>query len=75
MYQTIFFERTICHLLDWGALYEHHTNFIMQTLFKMGIMGKIENVLQSFYDYFFHRPERTQEFVELANVVETKGNY
>jgi hypothetical protein len=36
-----------------GALYEHHTNLIEQTLFKMGIMGKIENVLQGFYDYFF----------------------
>jgi hypothetical protein len=46
---------------------------VMQTLFKMGIMGKIENVLQSFYDYFFHCPKRTQEFVELANMVETKG--
>jgi hypothetical protein len=42
--------------IDWGALYEHHTNLVVQTLFKMGIIGKIENVLQSFYDYFFHHP-------------------
>jgi hypothetical protein len=52
VYQTIFFERTKCHLLDWGALYEHCTVLAMQNLFKMGIMGNIENVLQIFYDYF-----------------------
>jgi hypothetical protein len=51
------------------------TPIVVQTLFIMGIMGKIENVLQSFYDYFFHRPKRTQEFVELANMVETKGDH
>jgi hypothetical protein len=73
VYQTIFFEITKCHLLDWGALYEHCTNLVVQNLFKMGITCKIENVLQSFYDYFFHHPKRTQKFIELANMVETKG--
>ncbi len=75
MYQTIFFERTKCDLPNWGALYEHHTNLVVQTLFKMGIIGKIENVSQGFYDYFFHNPKRTQEFVDLANMVETKGGH
>ncbi len=53
----------------------HHNNLALQTFSKMAIMGKIENVLQSFYDYFFHRPKRTQEFLELANMVETKGGH
>ncbi len=36
-------------------------------------MGKIENVLQSLYAYISHSPKRIQKFVELANVVETRG--
>ncbi len=40
-------------------------NLVMQILFKIGIMGKIENVLQSFYNYFFHNPKRTQELLNL----------
>jgi hypothetical protein len=73
VYQTILFERTKCHLLDWGALYEHHTNLVVQNLFKMGIMGKIENVLQNFYDCFFIILKEQIFFVKLANMVETKG--
>jgi len=53
VYQTIFFERTKCDLPNCGALYEHHTNLVVQTLSKMGIMGKIKNVSQGFYDFFF----------------------
>jgi len=75
VYLTIFFENNKMSPSYWGALYEHHTNLVVQTLFKMGIIGKIENVLQSFYDYFFHHPKRTQEFVKLANMVETKGGH
>ncbi len=40
MYQTILFERTKCHRPNWGAMYEHHINLVVQILFKMGIMGK-----------------------------------
>jgi len=53
VYQTIFFERTKCDLPNCGALYERHTNLVVQTLSKMGIMGKIGNVSQGFYDFFF----------------------
>jgi hypothetical protein len=53
VYPTIFFERTKCDLLNWDAFYEHHTNLVVQTLSKMGIMGKIENVSQGFYDFFY----------------------
>jgi hypothetical protein len=31
----------------------HHTNLALQPLSKMGIMGKIEDVLQSLYNFFF----------------------
>jgi hypothetical protein len=30
---------------------------------------------KAFYDYFFHNPKRTQEFVDLANMVETMGGH
>jgi hypothetical protein len=53
VYQTIFFERTKCDLPNCGALYEHHTNLVVQTFSNMGIMGKIENVWQGFYEFFF----------------------
>ncbi len=41
----------------------------------MGITDKIENVSQGFYDYFFHNPKKTQEFVDLTNMVETMGGH
>ncbi len=48
-----FLKKKKCGLPNCGALYEHHTNLVVQTLSKMGIMGKIENVSQGFYVFFF----------------------
>ncbi len=39
----------------------------------MGIMRKIEDVLQSLYTCFFHNPKKTKEFVDLVAIVETRG--
>jgi hypothetical protein len=39
----------------------------------MGIVGKIENVLQSLYGYCSHSPKETQEFADLVDIVETRG--
>jgi hypothetical protein len=39
----------------------------------MGIARKIENMLQSLYAYCSHSPKKTQEFVDLVDIVETKG--
>jgi hypothetical protein len=47
----------------------HHTNLVIQTVFKLSIVKKIENVLQSLYAYFFRSPKRTQEFVDLVDIV------
>jgi len=51
----------------------HGTNLAVQTLFKMGIVRKIEDVLQSLYTYFSHSPKKTQKFVDLVDIVETWG--
>ncbi len=53
----------------------HRINLIVQTLFKMGIVRKIEDVMQSLYAYFFHNPNRTQKFVDLAHIVEIGGQW
>jgi len=45
----------------------------MQSLSKLTIVGKIEDVLQSLYVQTSHNLKRTQEFVEPLNIVETKG--
>lgn len=50
----------------------HHTNLVVQTFFKLGIVGKIEDVLKWLYAFFFHNPKIIQEYVELINIVETK---
>ncbi len=41
------------------------------TLSKMGIVGKIEKTLQSWYDYFSHGLKRIQEFLELVDIQKT----
>ncbi len=52
----------------------HHINLVVQTLSKMGIVRKIEDVMQSLYAYFLHNPKITQKFVDLAHIVEIKVN-
>jgi len=34
----------------------------------MDIVGKIEKILQSWYDYFSHGLKRIQEFLELVDI-------
>jgi len=51
----------------------HWANLSMQSLSKLIIVGKIEDVLQSLYVQFSHNLKRTQEFVELVDIVETNG--
>jgi hypothetical protein len=53
----------------------HCTNMVVQTFYKLGIMWKIEDVLQSLYVYFSHSLKRFHEFVELANIGETWGHH
>ncbi len=51
----------------------HHTNLVIQTIFKLGVMEKVEYVLQNLYVYFSHNPQKTQKFIELIGIVEMKG--
>jgi hypothetical protein len=50
----------------------HCTNLVVQTFFKLGIVGKIEDVLKWLYAFFFQNPKIIHEYVELINIVETK---
>jgi hypothetical protein len=50
----------------------HHTNLVVQTLFELSIVGKIEDVLKWLYAFFFHNQKIIHEYVELINIVETK---
>lgn len=47
----------------------HQTNLVVQFLKKLGIVGKIEDVINPF---FFHNPKVIHKYVELINIVETK---
>jgi hypothetical protein len=69
-----FVEKGKCaiHDLDVHCM-THHTNLIVQILSKMGIVRKIDDVLQSFYACFSHSPKKTQKFVDLVNIVEIGG--
>jgi hypothetical protein len=39
----------------------------------MGIVRKIEDLLQSLYAYFSHSLKKTQKFFDLVNIVEIGG--
>jgi hypothetical protein len=62
---TIFFINVHCM--------NHHTDLTIQIHSKLGIVGKIEDVLQNLYAYFFYGPKIIQEFIELTNIVVTRG--
>jgi hypothetical protein len=51
----------------------YRTNLAVQTVSKLSIVGKIEDVLQNRCAHFSHNPKRTQEIIKLADIVETKG--
>jgi hypothetical protein len=36
-------------------------------------MENVEYALQNLYVYLFHNPKKTQKFIELVHIVETKG--
>jgi hypothetical protein len=42
--------------------------FSNANIFQIGYCGENENVLQSFYTYFFHNPKITKEFVTLETL-------
>jgi hypothetical protein len=38
-------------------------------------MGKIEDMLQNVYAYFFHNSKKIEKFVELVDIVETMNQW
>ncbi len=67
-------EKGKCTILDIDVhCMSHSTNLIVQFFSKLGIVRKIEDVLQSLYACYSHNPKKTQEFVDLANIVEIGG--
>ncbi|CAM6083703.1 unnamed protein product [Calypogeia fissa] len=54
--------------------FAHRTKLAVKTLSKLSIVEKLEDLCQAMYAYFSKSPKRHLEFVELAEMVETKGN-
>jgi hypothetical protein len=51
----------------------HCMNLVIQILFQLGIVEKIEDVLKSLYAHFFQIPKRIKNLIELVNIIETRG--
>jgi hypothetical protein len=53
----------------------HRTDPLVQTLLQVPLVMRIEELLQSLYSFFSHSPKRNQELADLANIVETLGQW
>jgi hypothetical protein len=51
----------------------HKTNLMVQSLFSMPMVSKLEDLLQSLYGYFPSSPKRHFEFTKLVEIVEIEG--
>jgi hypothetical protein len=51
----------------------HIMNLVVQSLFTMPMVSKLENLLQVFYGYFYTSPKCRIEFTELVEIVKTQG--
>jgi hypothetical protein len=51
----------------------HRTNLAIQSLFTMLMVSKLEDLLQTFYAYFFSSPKHHLQFTKLVAVVKIKG--
>jgi hypothetical protein len=56
---------------DQCALYEPLHQLGRPNFFKLGIVGKFEDVLKRLYAFFFHNPKTIHKYVELINIVES----
>jgi hypothetical protein len=52
----------------------HHTNLVVQSLYMLNLVSKIESILASIYNYFDHSPKRHFEANKLVKFLENKGN-
>ncbi len=51
----------------------HRMNLVMQSLYTMPMVSKLESLLQALYMYFSTSQKHHLEFTKLAKIVETKG--
>ncbi len=51
----------------------HKCNLTFKTLFTLGIVSSIKNLLQNCHAYFAHSPKRHLKFIKLIDMMETKG--
>jgi len=51
----------------------HKCNLVFKTLFSLGIMSNIKDLLQTCHFYFAHGPKKHMEFTKLTNMMEIKG--
>ncbi len=52
----------------------HQTNFVVQALFKLNMVCKLENLIQTLYAHFRNSPKRHLELSMLVKIIETYGN-
>jgi hypothetical protein len=52
----------------------HQTNFIVQALFKLNMVCRLENLIQTLYAHFNNSLKRHLELNKLVKIIETYGN-
>lgn len=52
----------------------HQTNFVVQALFKLNVVCRLENLIQTLYAHFSNSPKRHLELNKLVKIIETYGN-
>jgi hypothetical protein len=55
------------------SLQAHRTNLVVETLSGLHVVSRIKAMLASLYSYFAHSPKQHLEFVNLAEVMQSKG--
>jgi hypothetical protein len=66
-------KHKLCTFFHWGSFVVHKCNLAFKTLFTLGIISSIENLLQNCHAYFAHSPKRHLKFIKLIDMMETKG--
>jgi hypothetical protein len=52
----------------------HQTNFVVQALFKLKMVCRSKNLIQTLYAHFSSSPKRHLELSNLVKIIETYGN-
>jgi hypothetical protein len=52
----------------------HQTNFVVQVLFKLNMVCRLKNLIQTLYAHFSNNPKRHLELSNLVKIIETYSN-